>query len=191
MNVTRDNYKDKASSFNRKMVDILRAWFFLGRCKNIKCGKRITVRKNFELRMCNNAYLSIGDNCIINENCFFQLTLPSPVLKIGEWVTFGRNCIIACKGNIEIGSFTQIGAHCFIIDQNHSFKANDLILNQRADIRHVKIGQDCWIGAYVKILAGVTIGDGVVIGAGSVVTKDIPNNAIIAGVPAKIIRYRD
>lgn len=168
----------------------MRSWWNLGRNKRVKAGDNIAVRAGFELRMCDTAEMEIGNNCIINENVFFHLTRPTPKLRIGEWVTFGRYTSIGCKGLIEIGSYTQIGMYAFIIDANHSFRRGDLILNQAADIGSVVIGSDCWLGAYVKVMPNVTIGDGVVVAAGSVVTKDAPACTIIAGVPATVIGHR-
>jgi acetyltransferase-like isoleucine patch superfamily enzyme len=188
--VTRELFKDKSSSFNRRKIDLFRSWWYLKRSKNIITGKNIAVRSNIELRMCSNAKFEIGDNCIINEYVFLQLTKPNPYLRIGNWVTLGRFSAIACKGQISIGDYTQIGANCYLVDQNHAIKKNDLILNQHAEIGEIDIGRDCWIGAYVKILPNVKIGNGVVVGSGSVVTKNIPDYAVVVGNPAKIIKYR-
>ena len=78
-----------------------------------------------------------------------------------------------------------------IIDNNHSTKRTNLIKYQRASIKPIEIGQDCWIGSGARIMAGVTIGNGAVIGANAAVTKDVPPFAIVGGVPAKIIKYRE
>ena len=77
-----------------------------------------------------------------------------------------------------------------VLDTSHSFKKDILIKEQKAIIGETIIGNDVWIGVGVKILMGVTIGDGAVLGANSVITKDVPKNAIVGGVPAKIIKYR-
>ncbi|MDD5069567.1 MAG: acyltransferase [Candidatus Omnitrophica bacterium] len=188
--VTRDRHKDKSSSFNRRPIDLFRGFLYLKRKSQIKAGSNIAVRRGFELRMCDNAQMQIGDNCLINENTFIHLTKPKPELSMGDWVTLGRYTTIAVKGRVSIGSYTQIAAFCYILDHNHAFDRGSLILNQKAGIGHVSIGQDCWIGAHVMILPNVTIGDGAVIGAGSIVTKDIPPYTIAAGNPARIIKDR-
>ena len=77
-----------------------------------------------------------------------------------------------------------------ITDNNHTTDGNNLIKYQLSTIKSISIGQDCWIGSGAKILAGVTIGNGAVIGANSVVTKDIPPFAIAVGSPARVIKYR-
>ena len=122
---------------------------------------------------------------------FIQLTLPEPKLIVGNDVVIGRNSIIASKKGIKIGDFTRIGPFVQIIDHDHSFKKNQLIMNQPAKISEVQIGEDVWIGSGAKILKGVNIGNGAVIGANTVVTKDIPDYAIVGGIPAKIIKFRE
>ncbi|MBN2782303.1 MAG: acyltransferase [Campylobacterales bacterium] len=158
--------------------------------KGIVYGKNVCVKHNVEIRMTDNAKLKIGDNVILDSYVFLQLTKPNPRVILEDYVGIGRNCIVASKGNIFIGKYTQIGPYCQINDQGHSFKKDKLIIEQDAIIEDVKIGQDCWIGSGVRILKGVTIGDGVIIGAGSVVNKNIPSYEIWAGVPAKFIKKR-
>ena len=84
-----------------------------------------------------------------------------------------------------------MGAFVQILDQGHGFEKDELIMNQSAVIENVVIGKDCWIGTGAKILKGVNVGNGAIIGANAVVTKDVPEYAIVVGVPAKILKYRD
>ena len=99
--------------------------------------------------------------------------------------------MITLTDELIVGDNTIIGAYVQIIDHNHSFKKDDLIKNQNAQIENVLVGKDVWIGAGAKILCGVKVGKGAVIGANAVVTKDIPDYAVVGGVPARIIRYRE
>lgn len=98
--------------------------------------------------------------------------------------------MITIKDELQIGDYTIIGGYVQIIDHNHSCRKNELIKEQKAEIKPIRIGRDVWIGSGAKILCGVTIGDGAVIGANAVVNKDIPAYAVAAGVPAKVVRYR-
>ncbi|MBB5182623.1 DapH/DapD/GlmU-related protein [Catenisphaera adipataccumulans] len=104
-------------------------------------------------------------------------------------MTFEGGCFInhhftaMSIGGITIGDGVQIGPNVTVVTDNHDFK-NRAVLR----CKPVVIKKNAWIGACVTIMPGVTIGENAVIGGGAVVTKDIPDNAIAAGVPAKIIR---
>jgi len=105
---------------------------------------------------------------------------------LGEYV-----CIYG-HGNVEIGENTLIAMHTCIVSSNHTIPRKDVLIRSQGDIlMPVKIGNDVWIGAGAKILGNVNIADGCVVGAGAVVTKDLPPYAIAVGVPAKIIGYRN
>ncbi len=87
----------------------------------------------------------------------------------------------------------MMGPEVMIFTSNHRFDRIDIpmICQEREEPKKVVIGDDVWIGARVIILSGVRVGNGVVIGAGSVVTHDVPDYAVVCGVPAKVIRYRN
>lgn len=104
---------------------------------------------------------------------------------IGKNVFINSGCCFQDQGGIEIGNNVLIGQQVVLATLNH-----DLQPNKRANMiaSPIKIGNDVWIGAHATILPGVTIGDGAVIAAGAVVTKDVPKNTVVAGVPAKAIK---
>lgn len=109
----------------------------------------------------------------------------------GKNITLGKNVFInaGCKfqdqGGITIGDNVLIGHNVVIATLNHDFNPEN-----RAAMypQKVTIGNNVWIGSNSTILPGVTVGDGAIIGAGSVVTKEVPSNCIVAGNPAKVIR---
>ncbi len=182
---------DKASFRNRGgVLQRLITWFKI-KYHKIEAGRDCVIKKSSEFYMTDNAILKIGNNVTIQDYAFFQLTKPNPVVIIGDDVVIGRHNMITAKGKITIGNYTRIGAFVQILDQGHGFAKNDLIMHQSAIIEDTTIGEDCWIGTGAKILKGVHIGKGCVVGANAVVTKDIPDFAIVAGVPAKIIKYRE
>jgi len=98
--------------------------------------------------------------------------------------------MITAKNLIKIGDDVLMGAYVQVIDHNHGFERAQVIREQNAVISEVIIGNDVWIGAGAKVLSGVHIADGAVIGSNAVVTKDVPPLAVVGGVPAQIIRYR-
>lgn len=144
--------------------------------KPSKCLRTCAVR---------NYIMACGKNINIERGA----TMTSKLL-IGDNSGIGVNCI--CRGPIQIGDNVMMGPECVIITRNHAFSRVDIPMCEQGfqDEKPVIIGNDVWIGRRVMILPGVHIGDGAVIGAGSIVTKDVPSMAIVAGNPAKIKKYR-
>ncbi len=106
-------------------------------------------------------------------------------IKVGKNVFINACCRFQDQGGIDIKDGVLIGHNVTIATLNHDFNPQ---LRQNIFPKPVKIGNNVWIGSDSTILPGVEIGDGAIIGAGSVVTKSIPNNCIAAGNPAKVIR---
>lgn len=100
-------------------------------------------------------------------------------LTIKDEVTFNRNCIVVARGRIEIGQHCTFGPNVCIYDHNHRFDENGVKEFTDLSIGEVVIEKNCWIGAGVIILKGSHIGEGCVIGAGTVVTGDIPSHSIV------------
>ena len=128
-----------------------------------KCGSNVNIEKGASI----SSKISIGDNSGI-----------------------GQNCLIS--GTTQIGKNVMMGPECIIYTRNHSFERVDIPMLQQGyqEEKPVIICDDVWIGGRVIILPGKHIGKGAVIGAGAVVTKDIPDYSIVGGNPARIIRYR-
>ena len=106
-------------------------------------------------------------------------------ITVGKNVFINSGCCFQDQGGIEIGDNALIGQQVVIATLNH-----DLIPEERGSMfpSSVKIGNSVWIGAHATILPGVTIGNGAVVAAGAVVTKDVPENTVVGGVPAKVIK---
>ena len=105
------------------------------------------------------------------------------ILKLGNNVAIGDRTEIHVGERIEIGDNTLISWDCCIMDRDYHKFGGDVELK-----RPIKIGSRVWIGCNCLIMKGVTIGDGAVVAAGSVVTKDVPQGALVGGNPAKVIR---
>ena len=113
-------------------------------------------------------------------------------ISLGDRAGISNSTIIDGRGGLEIGDDTIIGFQNIILTSTHEFERVDItIVQQGLYKKPVKIGKDVWTGCRVIILPGVIIGDHAIIGAGSVVTKDVQDWAIVGGVPARIIRMRN
>ena len=116
---------------------------------------------------------------------------PGEGLRIGDHSNIGPYCYIGCSGHISIGNNVMISPRVSIYAENHVFDAVDATIKSQGVRREkVVIEDDCWIAANSIILAGVTIGKGAVVAAGSVVTTDVPPYSVVAGVPARVIKNR-
>lgn len=135
-------------------------------CKHLfaKCGKNVNVEHGAEIG--SGKRIEIGDNSGIGINCVVQSAI--------------------------IGKNVMMGSDVVFIHANHKFDNPNCLMrgSGHIDVGPVIVGDDVWIGTRSIILPGRKIGNGSIIGAGSVVTKDVPDYAIVAGNPAKIIRYR-
>lgn len=112
-------------------------------------------------------------------------------IKLGKNVTVNEWVYLSGFGGLVIGDYVSIGHRTTIITSDHGCKLGSLIKSQDLISKETKIGSDVFIGANCTIMGGVQISDGAVVGAGALVTKDVGRNEIVAGVPAKFIRFRD
>ena len=112
-------------------------------------------------------------------------------MEIGDYVGLGDFFYLGGFGGISIGSNTIVGENLTVHSDNHNFEEADALIRDQGVLgRPVSVGSNCWIGSNVTILGGVTIGSGCVVGAGSMVTRSFPDNSIIIGSPATLLRSR-
>lgn len=132
-----------------------------------------------------------GINVYLCDNVRFSF--PSRI-SIGSHVWIGPNSHFDGRGGLTIGTGSIIARETEILTGSHYFEGDDLEeipYDKRFTIKRVEIGENVWMGLRTVILPGVKVGEGAIIGACSVVTKDVPPLAIVGGNPARIIRYRD
>ena len=132
----------------------------------------------------------MGTRCSLQENVWLFVGGESAQMHIGEYTFIGRNTEIEVAREVRIGRGCLIAPNVFITDHDHGIVAGQMMFEQSSHIAPVIIGNDVWIAANAVILAGVTIGDGAVVAAGAVVTRDVEENTIVGGVPAKRIKKR-
>lgn len=131
--------------------------------------------------------ISIGDHCHIGVRSVFTSENPEGSLTIKNNVSLVEECRIDFSGNVLIEQGAHLSPRCQIITHDHGWDPHS-----KPSFHPLKIGRQSWIGSDSLILAGVsTIGDFAIVGAGSVVARNVAAKAIVAGNPAKIIKYRD
>jgi maltose O-acetyltransferase len=127
-----------------------------------------------------------GRNCTVWDHVHLE---EAKYITLGDNVSVNRYSLLHGGGGITIGSNVLIGPGVTIYSQNHGFGKRGQLIESEGYIRKpVVIGNDVWLAANVIVLPGVTIGDHVVVAAGSVVTRDIPTEMVAAGNPARPIR---
>jgi acetyltransferase-like isoleucine patch superfamily enzyme len=134
--------------------------------------------------------ITLGDGVIVSRNCVLQgKTGP---LSIGDRTDIGCNCIFSSVSGIEIGKSTLIAGHCYIGGGRYRSDRLDIPIMDQGSYSEgpVIIGEDVWLGAGVIVLDGVRVGRGSIIGAGAVVTREIPEYSLAVGVPARVIGTR-
>lgn len=124
---------------------------------------------------------------------------PNVSLRNGERIRVGAHCHIGERcylwagndtGAITLGNYVSLAPEVFITASDYQFKRGVPFRQQPKRERSVTVGHDVWLGARVIVTAGVTIGDGCIVGAGAVVTRDLPANSIAVGVPARVVAQR-
>lgn len=134
--------------------------------------------------------IKVGARFFAEEFTYFKAVENSALIHIGDFVFIGRGTEFDIMQSVSIGDHTVIAPGCFITDHNHGIAPDRRIDEQPCQSEAVRIGRDVWLGTKVVVLAGVAIGDGAVVAANSVVTKNIPAMAVVAGTPAKLLYFR-
>lgn len=187
--------------YHRLLLKKSKGMLFVGKKTKIRCHDKIelngsaTIGEYCKIDALSKNGIKIGNNFSVGRNSIIECTGVirelGDGLEIGENVGIAPNAFIAVRGKVKIGDNTIIGPGVSIHAENHIFdNLNMPIRLQGASRKGIEIGNDCWIGAKVVILDGVHIGDKAIVAAGAVVTKDVPEYAIVGGVPAKVIKYR-
>ena len=183
--------------------------------KSLRATHRKFLGRNVTIH--NRRSLSAGPDLVIGEHSFFQcfggdgirigdrvtigafsilmasvvLREPGVGISIGNQTSIGVRATIWGQGGVSIGDNCLLGPDVFIVSENHIYERRDVPIAQQGGKRlAVVVGNDCWLGAGVKVMPGVTIGSGSVVGAGSVVTRSLPEFSVAVGSPARVIGLR-
>lgn len=179
-------------------------WLFESCGKGVVFGRNVTVRHPHRIRIGDNVVidddvvldakgdedvtLTIADGAIIGRNSI--LVCKGGTIEIQENVNISVNCTIISESNVLVGSKTLVAGHCYIIaGGNHGMQLNGVpfVDQPRTQKGGVLIRENCWLGAHATVLDGTTIGPHSVVGAAALVTRDVPEQTLVAGVPAKVV----
>ena len=175
--------------------------FFLGRgCRIffprfLSLGRNVYIGAYSTVNGFSKNGMKIGNHVHIHEYAWIQATsrldVPGQGLEIGDETYIGPHSYLGAGGGLKIGKNVLFGAYVQCLAENHHFEdPRRSIGEQGVSRKGIEIGDDVWIGNHAIILDGVHIGSGSIIGAGSVVTHDVPSRTIVAGNPARVIRQR-
>lgn len=156
----------------------------------IQIAKNTFVAKTAIIEIRRGGDIEIGESCEILDGV--MLLSYGGTIKIGSGCSINPYTIIYGISKTTIGNNVLIAGHCMIIPAQHTFKdRNQTIKSQKISSKGIVIEDDVWIAHGCSILDGITIGQGAVIAAGSVVNNDVPPYSVVGGVPAKIIKMRE
>lgn len=175
------------------------AWLFLGKgvvirnLQNIHFSPWVRIEDGVHLNGLGRGKIELGRHVRIG--AYSRLIISTTLNNLGNFIKIGNNvglgefAYLGGAGGLEIGDDCIIGQYFSCHPENHVYDdPSKLIRLQGVTRKGIKIGKNCWIGSKVTILDGVTIGDNCVIAAGAVVTKSMPPNSVIGGVPAKVLK---
>lgn len=160
-----------------------------GQAGNVSIGNNVAIYGDIDLRNRENGQIIVEDDVVIDTNCRF-VAANNAVLKLKTGCHIGAYCIFNCGTDVSVGARTLLAGFCYVQSSNHGIRKNQAIRDQPHTYGKISIGSDAWLGGHVSVLPGVEIGDGAVIGAKAVVTKNIPPYTVSTGVPASVSSIR-
>lgn len=144
-------------------------------------------------------WIELGDHCIIAEQVTLSAGMlpgldlgPEPVVTLADGVVLGRGSHVVAEAPVSIGANTFCGPYVYITSTNHSYDdPHQPVGRQWPRAEPVRIGPGCWLGTGAVILPGARLGRNVVVAAGAVVRGEVPDHAVVAGAPARVVRRWD
>lgn len=179
------------SRYATKAVDVTgraarSVWYRFFYLSWIKFGRRVTFAGPIRCAGVTGT-VEVGDRSFLGANISLAVA-EGGHLRLGRDVSVNQGTVLSARQSVKIGNGTRIGENCSIRDSDHRIDPRVPILESGFIVRPVTVGDNVWIGRHVTILPGVTIGNGAVIGAHSLVNMDIPARAVAFGTPASVQR---
>lgn len=156
---------------------------------NVSIEKALICESNVEINTYFGGNVKIGKYCVLLSGC--KILTYGGTITIGNYCSVNAYTMIYGQGNITIGNYVRIATQCVLIPSNHNFSNPKIpIMQQGMTNKGIIIEDDVWLGCGVRVLDGVTIAKGCIIGAGSVVTKSTIPYGVYVGIPARLINMR-
>jgi acetyltransferase-like isoleucine patch superfamily enzyme len=174
---------------DRALAPVARLWW-LARLRAMTRGVApVTTQFDGPARALPGTRLTLGAHCRLGRDVWFE-SGEAGGITLGEHVRVNTGTLIAGHAGVTIGDHALIGEYVSIRDTNHGTAPDALMRTQPQESAPIRIGNDVWLCRGCVVLKGVTIGDGAVVAANAVVTKDVPAGAIVAGIPARVVKWR-
>ena len=156
---------------------------------SVSIGERVFIPRTIEIRGNDKGRIVIGNDVSIDSGARLAVANDA-TMRVGNRSGIGPYNFLNAFDDLSIGEDVMFGPHVVINCADHGIELGTPMRLQRGTYGPVVIGDDCWLGAMVVVNKGVSIGRGAVVGAGSVVTRDIPEYTVAVGAPARVIRER-
>lgn len=178
------------SKYGRLLGRYLRRRFFTHAGRRWRTNGLVFFGRGLELQVARNAQIEFGRFVWLGDGT--KVRCHEGRVEIGAKTVIGQECTISAYKHVRIGEQCVIADRAMFIDFDHGVvEVERPIRSQGIYTRDIEVGSNVWIGYGACILRGVSIGDNSIVGTNSVVTKDVPANAVVAGIPARIIRMRE
>ena len=159
--------------------------------QNVSLGDDVQIGDHCHLIANSKKGISLDDGARLKYGVYLDTEMPEGYIKIGKRVYIGTGCCLHGHKGLEIGDFALLAQNITITPASHTFNDPDeIIYKQPCTVDKVTLGRDCYLGMNVCVVCTGDVGEGAVVGAGSVVVKEIPPYSVAVGVPAKVIKKR-
>jgi len=172
------------------ILSLINRLLYLSKAQSkIRSSIPVSTQFDGELQIIGTANVTWGEHCRFGKDVILE-TQGGGAIELGNNVRINQGTVIVAHSRVSIANDCLIGEYCSIRDANHEIKAGELIRMQGHSTSAIQIENDCWLGRGAVVLKGVTLHEGCVVGANSVVTKTIPADTLAVGVPCKEVGSR-
>lgn len=164
---------------------------FSGHVENIRLGKNVKICADVHIHCHSNGLIEIGDGTTVEPHVELSTGISGGSIRVGKNCSINAYSVVYGHGGCIIGDRAMLAAFVTIIPFNHRFEDLSIpIAKQGLSHEGIVVQRNVWLGAGVRVLDGVTIGEGTVVGAAAVVSRSLPPESVAVGIPARVIKVR-